>query len=74
MDDIIQRLQVESLNAQISLLQLGRVYLAERCASQNSASEANWDLLRLIEESKQRCNALRGELALLKGRVKPLWG
>ena len=49
MDAIIQRLQIESLNAQLSLLQLNCAYLAGRCASPDAMSEEAWETLNLLD-------------------------
>jgi hypothetical protein len=74
MDRIIQRLQVESLNNQISLLQMGRAYLAQKSTSPDSMDEEAIEILWLMEQARQENGVLRGELRLIQGKVKPVWG
>jgi hypothetical protein len=74
MDDIIQRLQVETVKAQLSLLQLGRAYLAGRSSSPDAMDPEAVALFQRMEVSRKETGALQGELKLLQGRVKPIWG
>jgi hypothetical protein len=74
MDHIIQRLQIETLKAQMSLLQLGCAYLAERCASPKSIAKETWEATRLMENASKESRVLRCELNLLRGSVRPMWG
>lgn len=74
MDAIIQRLQIESLNAQLSLLQLNCAYLAGRCASPDAMSEEAWELLELLEHAGTEAKIAQYVLGLLLGSAKPMWG
>jgi hypothetical protein len=74
MDDIIQRLQIESLKAQMSLLQLGRAYLAGRCVSPDAVAEETWEILKLMEDVKKESTVLQCVLNLVQGTVRPMWG
>ena len=74
MDRIIQRLQAESLNTQISLIQMGRAYLAQKSVSPDSLDEEAEEILWLMEMARQETGVLQAELMLIQGRVKPVWG
>jgi hypothetical protein len=74
MDEIIQRLQIETLKAQLSLLELGRAYVAGRCASPDALAAETVGILRRMEGSQKESGAIQGELKLLLGKIKPIWG
>jgi hypothetical protein len=74
MDDIIQKLQIETLRAQMSLLQLGRAYLEGRCSSPDAVAAETTVLMKLADESRKESRALQGEMRLLQGKIKPIWG
>jgi hypothetical protein len=74
MDAIIQRLQIESLNAQLSLMQLSCAYLAGRCASPDAMAEEAWGLLELLEHVGSEAKIAQYVLGLLQGSAKPMWG
>jgi hypothetical protein len=73
MDNIIQRLQIEALKTQLSLLQLGHAYLAGRCASADSIGEETLAMLKLIETRRESA-VLQRVLDLAQGKVRPMWG
>lgn len=74
MDSIIQRLQIETLKAQMSLLQLGRAYLAGRCVSSESMTEETWEMTKLMDDVSKESNVLKCVLNLVQGNVRPMWG
>jgi hypothetical protein len=74
MDNIIQRLQIETLKAQMSLLQLGRAYLAGKCVSSESMAEKTWEITKLMDDVSKESSVLKCVLNLVQGRVRPMWG
>jgi hypothetical protein len=74
MDNIIQRLQIETLKAQMSLLQLGRAYLAGRCASSDSIAEETWETTKLMDDVSKESSVLKCVLDLAQGTIRPMWG
>ena len=72
MDRIIQRLQVESLNTQISLIQMGRAYLAQKSVSPDSLDEEVQEILWQMEQARQESGVLQAELKLIQGKVRPV--
>ena len=74
MDNKIQRLQIETLKAQTSLLQLGRAYLAGRCASSESMAEETWEITKLMDDVSKESSVLKCVLNLAQGSVRPMWG
>jgi hypothetical protein len=74
MDNIIQRLQIETLKAQMSLLQLGRAYLAGKCVSCESMAEKTWEITKLMDDVSKESSVLKCVLNLVQGRVRPMWG
>jgi hypothetical protein len=74
MDANVQRLQIESLKAQLSLMQLSCAYLAGRCASPDAIAEETWELLELLEHAGSEAKIARYVLGLLRGSYQPMWG
>jgi hypothetical protein len=74
MDAILQRLQVETLKAQLSLWQLGRVYLAQRCESTGALAEEAREIVHLMRHAARESGALEFSLRLAEGKTKPMWG
>ena len=74
MDNIIQRLQIETLKAQMSLLQLGRAYLAGRCVSPESLAEETWEITKLMDNVSKESSVLQCVLSLAQGTARPKWG
>jgi hypothetical protein len=74
MDAILQRLQIETLKAQLSLWQLGRVYLAQRCESSGALVEESLEMACLMRRATRESGALEFSLKLAQGRTKPMWG
>jgi hypothetical protein len=74
MDSIIQRLQIEALKSQLSLMQLGHAYLSQRCDSADCMAESTWKMLSLLENVRQERAVLECVLELSEGKVRPMWG
>jgi hypothetical protein len=74
MDAIVQRLQIETLKAQLSLWQLGRVYLAQRCESADALTEEAREISELMKHASKESGALEYDLRLAQGKTKPMWG
>jgi hypothetical protein len=74
MDHIVQRLQVETLKAQLALFQLGRAYLAGRSESAEELNGESVALMELIQRAGAESSVLQAQLSLVQGNVKPLWG
>ncbi len=58
----------------MSLLQLGRAYLAERCVSSESMAEETWEMTKLMDDVSKESNVLKCVLNLVQGNVRPMWG
>jgi hypothetical protein len=74
MDAVLKRLQIESLKAQLSLWQLGRVYLEQRCESPGALAEKTREMASLMRYATQESGALEMSLRLAQGKTKPMWG
>jgi hypothetical protein len=74
MDNVIQRLQIETLKAQMSLLRLGCAYLAERCESPESIAEETWEITKLMDNVSKESSVLQCVLNLAQGTARPMWG
>jgi hypothetical protein len=74
MDAILQRLQIETLKAQLSLWQLGCVYLAQRCESADALAEDARKISKLMKHANEESGALEFVLKVAQGRTKPMWG
>ena len=74
MDSIIQRLQIEALKSQLSLMQLGHAYLSDRCQSPDCMAESAREMLKLLEDVRKERTVLECILALTEGKVRPMWG
>ncbi len=74
MDSIIQRLQIEALKSQLSLMQLGQAYLSQRCESAECLDECAWEMLKLLKNVRRERAVLECVLELSEGKVRPMWG
>jgi hypothetical protein len=74
MDAILQRLQIETLKAQLSLWQLGRAYLAQRCESLGALGEETREIADLMRQASKESGALEFDIKLAQGKTKPMWG
>jgi hypothetical protein len=74
MDAILQRLQIETLKAQLSLWQLGRVYLAQRCESVDALAEDARKISKLMKHANEESGTLEFVLKVAQGKTKPMWG
>jgi hypothetical protein len=74
MDAILQRLQIETLRAQLSLWQLGRAYLAQRCESAEALADEAREISRLMKHATEESGALEFVLKVAQGKTKPMWG
>jgi hypothetical protein len=74
MDAIVQRLQIETLKAQLSLWQLGCAYLAQRCESPMALAQETREIAGLMKYASQESGALEFVLKVAQGKTKPMWG
>lgn len=74
MDAILQRLQIETLKAQLSLWQLGRVYLAQRCESAEVLADEAREISKLMKHATEESGTLEFVLKVAQGKTKPMWG
>jgi len=74
MEPIVQRLQIETLKAQLALFKLGHAYLAGRCDSVEEMTAETFALLTVMHRAKTETSVLQAELDLAQGRIRPVWG
>jgi hypothetical protein len=74
MENIVQRLQIETLKAQLALFQLGRAYVAGRCQSVEELNAETVSLMKVMQKTVIESGVLQAELNLVQGRIKPVWG